>query len=52
MTEERYVFTCEWYDAQAELMRNYQLTYYPKDTTIEMYDMKNRRMFLKRSEFW
>lgn len=24
------------------------MTYYPKDNTIEMFDYKNKRMFLKR----
>lgn len=51
MSEERYVFGCEWYDSQAALIRKYQLTFYPKDVTIEMYDIKSKRLFLKRSEY-
>ncbi len=35
-TEDRFVFLVEWYDAAASLVRNYHLTYYPKDKTIEM----------------
>jgi len=46
--EDRYVFETEWFDAQADLIRKYLLTFYPTDGTIEMYDLKNRRMFLKR----
>ena len=46
--EERYVFEVEWNDAQAALIRKYLFTYYPKDKTIEMYDVKTRKMFLKR----
>lgn len=46
--EDRFVFECEWFDAQADLIRKYLLTYYPKDGTTEMYDCKNKRMFLKR----
>merc|ERR1712166_1222221 len=46
--EERFVFETEWFDAQAELIRKYLLTYYPADRTCEMYDLKNRRMFMKR----
>jgi len=46
--EERFVFETEWFDAQAELIRKYLLTYYPGDRTCEMYDLKNRRMFMKR----
>jgi nucleoside-diphosphate kinase len=49
--EERYVFDCEWYDQQAELIRYYRITFYPTDQTIEMYDKKNERMFLKRCPF-
>lgn len=39
--EERFVFNTEWYDAQAALIRNYLLTYYPKDTTAEMVSNHN-----------
>ena len=45
------MFNCEWYDAQAALIRKYTLTFYPKDSTIEMYDVKSKRLFLKRSEY-
>mgnify|MGYP000865731646 CR=1 FL=1 len=34
--EERFVFETEWFDAQAELIRKYLLTYYPGDRTCEM----------------
>mmetsp|Transcript_2521 Transcript_2521/g.4239 ORF Transcript_2521/g.4239 Transcript_2521/m.4239 type:complete len:106 (-) Transcript_2521:903-1220(-) len=46
--EERYVFKSEWFDKQADLIREYLLTFYPKDNTAEMYDLKNKRMFIKR----
>jgi len=49
--EDRFVFETEWFDAQADLVRKYLLTYYPKDSTIDMYDLKNRRMFLKRMAY-
>jgi hypothetical protein len=35
-TEERYVFECEWFDEQADLIRKYLLTYFPRNQTIEM----------------
>jgi nucleoside-diphosphate kinase len=47
--EERYAFLAEWYDPNASLIRKYQLLCYPKDNSCEMYDIKNRRPFLKRS---
>ena len=46
--EERFVFETEWFDSQASLIRKYLLTFFPKDGTAEMYDIKNRRMFMKR----
>eukprot|EP00391_Amoebophrya_sp_Ameob2_P009693 CAMPEP_0178985412 /NCGR_PEP_ID=MMETSP0795-20121207/2138_1 /TAXON_ID=88552 /ORGANISM="Amoebophrya sp., Strain Ameob2" /LENGTH=372 /DNA_ID=CAMNT_0020676367 /DNA_START=136 /DNA_END=1254 /DNA_ORIENTATION=- len=49
MVDERYVFKTEWFDGGASLIRGYQLTFYPKDATIELYDMKAKRLFLKRS---
>ncbi|KAF4727652.1 hypothetical protein FOZ63_005743 [Perkinsus olseni] len=49
--EDRYTFFVEWFDQTAELFRRYQLTYFLRDGTLEMYDIKNRRPFLKRCEF-
>jgi nucleoside-diphosphate kinase len=48
--EERYVFETEWYDQQAELIRHYRLFFFPKDSSVEMYDKKLNRVFLKRVE--
>ncbi|XP_063306222.1 nucleoside diphosphate kinase 7 [Pelobates fuscus] len=49
--EDRYVFTAEWYDPNAALQRRYQLIYYTKDGSVEMYDLKNHRVFLKRTKY-
>lgn len=48
--DERYSFIAEWYDPQAALIRRYQFLFYPKDNSIEMFDMKNRRKFLARTK--
>ncbi|XP_070539278.1 nucleoside diphosphate kinase homolog 7-like isoform X2 [Ptychodera flava] len=48
--DERFAFIAEWYDANAALIRRYQFLFYTKDNTIEMFDIKNRRVFLKRSK--
>ncbi|KAL9963445.1 hypothetical protein ACROYT_G026956 [Oculina patagonica] len=48
-SDDRFAFLAEWYDPRASLMRKYQLLYYPSDSSVEMYDIKNRRLFLKRS---
>lgn len=50
-SDDRYVFVVEWYDSAASLVRTYNLTYYLKDKTIEMFDLKNRKMFLKKTEY-
>ena len=34
--EERYAFHVDWYDKQADLVRNYLLTFFPKNQEIEM----------------
>lgn len=48
--DERYAFLVEWYDPNAQLMRKYMLLYFLDDGSIEMFDVKNRRMFLKRTQ--
>ena len=34
--EERYVFKVDWFDKQADLIRQYLLTFYPGDSSAEM----------------
>lgn len=48
--EVRYVFEVEWYDQQADVIRHYRLFFFPLDNSIEMYDKKMSRVFLKRIE--
>jgi len=50
-TEDRYCFNVEWFDQQADVIRRYMLTFFPRDNGISMYDTKNHRPFLKRSEY-
>ncbi|XP_074164397.1 nucleoside diphosphate kinase homolog 7 isoform X1 [Sminthopsis crassicaudata] len=49
--DERYVFLVEWYDPNASLLRRYDLLYYPVDGSVEMHDLKNHRVFLKRTPY-
>lgn len=49
-TEQRFVFETECFDERASLIRKYLLTFYPKNNTIEMFDMKTKKIFLKRME--
>jgi len=46
----RYSFIVDWYDAQASLIRQYQFLYYPKDSSVEMYDIKNKKKFFSRTK--
>lgn len=36
MADSRYIFTVEWFDTSASLVRTYYLTYFTLDKTIEM----------------
>ncbi|XP_075938986.1 nucleoside diphosphate kinase homolog 7 [Anarhichas minor] len=49
--EDRYAFLTEWFDPTAGLLRRYQLLYYPKDSSVEMFDVKNQRTFLRRTKY-
>ncbi|XP_030583684.1 nucleoside diphosphate kinase homolog 7 isoform X2 [Archocentrus centrarchus] len=49
--EDRYTFLAEWYDPTAALLRRYQLFYYPRDGSVEMFDVKNQRIFLRRTKY-
>lgn len=48
--DQRFAFIVDWYDAQASLIRQYQFLFYPKDNSVEMYDMKNKKKFFSRSK--
>ena len=48
MTSPRLSFIVDHYDTLAQMVKKYQLFYYPEDASIEMYDIKNQRIFLKR----
>ncbi|KAI8621536.1 nucleoside diphosphate kinase 7-like protein [Chytriomyces sp. MP71] len=47
---ERMCFLVEWFDVHAQLTRQYQLFFYVSDNSIEMYDTKQKRTFLKRTK--
>jgi nucleoside-diphosphate kinase len=48
MENFRLSFVVEYIDPQASLLRKYLLLFYPGDSTVEMFDVKNHRVFLKR----
>ena len=43
--DERYAFIAEWYNLNASLIRRYQLLFYPGDSSVEMFDIKNLTLF-------
>lgn len=47
----RLSFVVDYFDPQAALVRKYQLNFYPNDNTLEMFDLKNKRVFLKRCPY-
>ncbi|XP_056271349.1 nucleoside diphosphate kinase 7 [Pseudoliparis swirei] len=49
--EDRYAFLAEWYDPTASLLRRYQLFFFPRDGSVEMFDVKNQRIFLRRTRY-
>ncbi|KAK9505197.1 hypothetical protein O3M35_009302 [Rhynocoris fuscipes] len=40
----------EWMDPRAGLLRKFLFFFYPYDSTVEMYDMKNNKKFLRRTK--
>lgn len=48
MSQTRYTFYCDYLDYTASLVRKYQIFFYPEDNSIEMFDVKNKKIFLKR----
>lgn len=46
---ERFCFITEYYDNLSSLHRRFQLFYYPNDESIEMYEIRTKKMFLKRN---
>jgi len=48
--EQKYTFEVDWYDQQADITRPYRTLYYPVTKSVEMYDVKNNRIFLKKQQ--
>ena len=48
--EPKFTFEVDWYDQQADIIRHYRVLYYPVTSSIEMFDVKNARVFLKKQQ--
>ncbi|XP_011169620.1 nucleoside diphosphate kinase 7 [Solenopsis invicta] len=46
---DRYVFEAEWYDQIACMLKKFYLYYYPSDNTVELFDLKTKKTFLRRT---
>uniref|UniRef100_A0A1B6FBE1 DM10 domain-containing protein n=1 Tax=Cuerna arida TaxID=1464854 RepID=A0A1B6FBE1_9HEMI len=42
-------FLAEWYDTEASVIRQFYFSFFPSDCTVEMFDIKNHKLFLKRT---
>ncbi|KAJ8604433.1 hypothetical protein CTAYLR_000884 [Chrysophaeum taylorii] len=47
--ERPYAFLAEWYDPQPMMVREFLLKYYEEEQQVELFDLKTRRQFLKKS---
>ncbi|CAK9801934.1 Nucleoside diphosphate kinase 7 [Anthophora quadrimaculata] len=47
---EKYIFEAEWYDKIATILKKFYLYYYPSDNTVELFDIKTRKTFLRRTK--
>ncbi|XP_064104955.1 nucleoside diphosphate kinase 7-like isoform X1 [Macrobrachium nipponense] len=46
--ETRYMFHAEWYDPVSATIKKFHLSFFPRDKSVEMYDLRAQRLFLKR----
>jgi nucleoside-diphosphate kinase len=49
--ETFYTFGVEWFDTQANLVRQYNLRFYLNDGQIDLFDVKAKRTFLKKCQY-
>ena len=48
--KDKYAFCVDWYDPSASLVRKYCLIFNNVDNTVELYDLKTKKLFLKRTK--
>ncbi len=46
--EDPLLFNVEWFDQSAGMNRDFVLSFYDSDNSVEMYDIKLKRLFLRR----
>ena len=48
-SQEKLCFLVCWKDKVSDSVRNFQLNFYPSDNSVDMYDMRMKKMFLKKT---
>ena len=48
-SQEKLCFLVCWNDKVSDSVRNFQLNLYTSDSSVDMYDMQRKRMFLKKT---
>ena len=48
--EDKLCFLVCWEDEIAGVMKNFHLYYYPQEKSVEMFDLKTKKTFLKKTE--
>jgi len=48
--KDKYAFCVDWYDPSASLVRQYCLIFNTADSTVELFDLKTKKVFLKRTK--
>jgi nucleoside-diphosphate kinase len=48
--EDRYVFLVEWFDNLSSLVNKLRLSYYLSDGSVELLNLKTRKLFLKKTK--
>ena len=48
-SQEKLCFLVRWKDKVSDSFRNFQLNFYPSDNSVDMFDMRMKKMFLKKT---
>ena len=49
-SEEKLCFLVCWEDKNAGLLKNFHLYFYPSEKSVEMFDLRIKKVFLKKTE--
>lgn len=49
--EEKFVFDVDWFNQAASLTIKMKLSFYPSDNSVELFNIKTNKLFLKRTPY-